>query len=167
MSKKIKTYVLTLSTAFPVGHSRAGQPTYFKEKVTAKEFPAIIEHGHGHSTIINGRKLHTIRANYPLWEARFREIQRGEAVLSIRQWSGAPYRSKQVEIARLSREDGIGIQRLTLADLINPTYIGVHRVDLPSLAFNDGLNYGDWHEWFKGYDLSQPLAIIHFTKYRY
>lgn len=167
MSKKIKTYVLTLSTAFPVGHSRAGSPTYFKEKVTAKEFPVIIEHRHGHSTIINGRKLHTIRANYPLWEARFTEIQRGEAVLSIRQWSGAPYRSKQVEIARLSSEDGIGIQLLKLADLTNPTCINGRQVDLPSLAFNDGLNYGDWQEWFKGYDLSQPLAIIHFTKYRY
>lgn len=167
MSKKIKTYVLTLSTAFPVGHSRAGSPTYFKEKVTAKEFPVIIEHSAGHSTIINGRKLHTIRANYPLWEARFREIQRGEAVLSIRQWSGAPYRSKQVEIAQLSSEDGIGIQLLKLADLTNPTYINGQQVDLLSLAFNDGLNYRDWQEWFKEYDLSQPLAIIHFTNYRY
>lgn len=164
---KIKTYVLTLSTVFPVGHSRAGSPTYFKEKVTAKEFPVIIEHRHGHSTIINGRKLHTIRANYPLWEARFTEIQRGEAVLSIRQWSCAPYRSKQVEIARLSSEDGIGIQLLKLTDLTNPTCINGRQVDLPSLAFNDGLNYGDWQEWFKGYDLTQPLAIIHFTKYRY
>ncbi len=167
MSNKIKTHVLTLSKTFPVGHSRAGQPTYFKEKVTSKEFPVIIEHGHGYSTIFNGRKLHTIRANFPLWFERFKEIQRGEAVLSIRQWSGAPYRSKQVEIARLTAEDGIGIQKVFLNDLNSPAYIDGHKVDLFSLAFNDGLNFGDWQDWFKGYDLSQPLVVIHFTKFRY
>lgn len=25
----------------------------------------------------------------------------------------------------------------------------------------------DWVEWFGGYDPSKPLAIIHFTKFRY
>ena len=39
-------------------------------------------------------KLHTIRANYPLWEKRIKDIQEGHAVLSVRQWSGKPYRSK-------------------------------------------------------------------------
>jgi len=32
---------------------------------------------------------------------------------------------------------------------------------------NDGLTSNDWLEWFKNYDLSQTLAIIHFTKFRY
>ena len=27
--------------------------------------------------------------------------------------------------------------------------------------------YDDFKEWFKGYDLSKPMAIIHFTAFRY
>ena len=35
------------------------------------------------------------------------------------------------------------------------------------LANNDGLTLRDWCAWFKDYDLSKPLAIIQFTKFRY
>lgn len=35
------------------------------------------------------------------------------------------------------------------------------------LARNDGLTLEDWREWFRGYDLSKPMAVIHFTKFRY
>jgi hypothetical protein len=41
------------------------------------------------------------------------------------------------------------------------------RETLENIAVNDGLSYEDWREWFKDYDLSKPLAIIQFTKYRY
>lgn len=78
MEKK-KTYVLMLSEFFPKTHNKAGMPTEFKEKV------------------LNKKKIHTIRANFPLWEKRIKEVQEGRAVLSIRQWTGEPYRSKQVE----------------------------------------------------------------------
>ena len=36
--------------------------------------------------------------------------------------------------------------------------------NIEDLAKHDGLSFEDWREWFKGYDLSEPLAIIHFTK---
>lgn len=51
-------------------------------------------------------------------------------------------------------------------------YIGSFECDIleitnEDLAHNDGLSTDDFKEWFRGYDLSQPLAIIHFTKFRY
>ena len=150
-------YVITLSQVFPVTHNRSGEPTGFKDKFLA----AIKQDG-------EWWKLHTIRANYELWKKRFEKIEKGEACLCIRQWTGKPYRSKQFEIARLTREDGIGIERLTFDRgphlLPNVDY---KPVGVGNLANNDGLSLDDWKEWFKGYDLSKPLAIIHFTKFRY
>lgn len=117
-------------------------------------------------------KLHTIRANYPLWAKRFEQINRGEACLSIRLWTGKPYASKQVEIARLTKEDGIGIQKLTFdnndIEAFNlPEINDDHTWQLEDIAENDGLDIFSWLDWFKDYDLSQPMAIIHFTKFRY
>lgn len=145
----MKTYVITLSEKFPTKHQRKGQETAFGR------------------SFLNGKKIHTIRANFPLWEKRIAQIQKGEAVLSVRQWTGKPYQSKQVEIARLTAEDGVGIQELKLTDLSRPTTINGQRIELPLLAQNDGLSFNDWFNWFIGYDLSKPLAIIHFTKFRY
>ena len=158
----MKTYVLTLSQNFPVTHSKAGQPTFFKDKMHA-----AITHNDEY-----WNKLHTIRANYPLWKKRFEQINRGEACLSIRQWTGKPYASKQVEIARLTKEDGIGIQMLTFynndIDQFNlPEINNDHTWHLEDIAENDGLDIFSWLDWFKDYDLSQPMAIIHFTKFRY
>lgn len=78
----MKTYVLTLSKVFPKTHKRAGEPTDFELLFKDNNY---------------FDKIHTIRANYPLWKQRISEIQAGRAVLSVRQWTGNPYRSKQVE----------------------------------------------------------------------
>ena len=154
-------YVITLSQVFPVTHKRAGEPTGFKD--------AFLQ---GQEDIFEG-KFHTIRANYELWSKRFEKIEKGEAFLSIRQWTGKPYRSKQVEIARLTKENGIGIQKLCFhkdgdgnRSLILFTIDGKPE-NILFLAKNDGLSFEDWKEWFKGYNLSKPLAIIQFTKFRY
>lgn len=151
----MKTYVITLSRNFLAKHSKAGEPTNFKEK------------------FLKGEKVHTIRANYSLWEKRIGEVEDGKAVLSIRQWTGKPYRSKQVEIARLTAKDGVGIQKLSFdkdKDGVSSFKffdIDGRCFDRKTLANNDGLSLEDWEEWFRGYDLSKPLAIIHFTKFRY
>lgn len=144
----MKTYVLTLSKTFPKSHKRFGEETLFRDK-------------------FKKTKLHTIRANFGLWEKRFNEIKEGKAKLSIRQWSGSPYKSKQEEIAFLSIEDGIGIQELKMIDLFRPCTINGHKTELPLLASNDGLSFNDWYEWFKRYDLSSSLVVIHFTDFRY
>ena len=153
----MKTYVITLSQNFPAMHKQAGKPTNFKEK------------------FLRGEKIHTIRANYPLWEKRIKEVQDGRAVLSVRQWTGKPYRSKQVEITTLTAEDEIGVQTARIVAGIylkiifgeNFEHYFVSEEELTLLAKNDGLSLEDWKEWFRSYDITNPLAIIHFTKFRY
>ena len=157
----MKTYVVMLSEKFPKGHKKAGITTGFAKLLDIGiNTPAYALH-------LRKRKIHTIRANYPLWEQRISEIQAGRAVLSVRQWEGKPYRSKQVEIRILTAKDGVGIQMLKMIDLFRPAIINGNKVELPVLAANDGLSFNDWYEWFKAYDLNKPLAIIHFSEFRY
>ena len=171
---KEKIYVITLSRVFPVTHSRAGQPTNFRAafnnaQMCAKCRKKALGMCCG-ECVVGYLKLHTIRTNYDLWAQRFEKIERGEACLSVRQWTGKPYASKQVEISRLTREDGIGLQRLTFDfdELDRPRIKGAElNPSAKDLARNDGLSYEDWRDWFKGYDLSKPLEIIHFTPFRY
>lgn len=149
----MKTYYLTLSKMFPKGHRSEGKPTNFEEKVK------------------NGVKFHTIRANYEFWRERFEKIKKGEACLSIRQWVGTPYGrgSTQREIARLTKDDGIGLQMLEFRyDNIYLPIIDDRCMYYPSeIAEKDGLSVEDWLDWFKDYDLSKPMAIIHFRNWRY
>lgn len=162
-ASKVRTYNLMLSNVFPVTHAKAGEETHFRE------FLGLALQGMG----VIGGKFHTIRANYELWRKRFDEIMRGEAILSVRQWTGKPYRSKQRLIRNFTKDDGIGIQRLDFenGDIYQVNVDGkkFEPTDetLRNIAINDGLSYDDWREWFKGYDLTKPLAIIQFTKYRY
>lgn len=146
----MKTYVLTLSKSFLKGHPKSGLPTYFQEKLA------------------KGEKLHTIRGNYPFWQKRVQDIQEGKACLSVRQWTGEAYKSPQIEILRLTKENYIGVQKLHLHTLNQSATIDDNiKIELPDLAKNDGLSFNDWYYWFRGYVLNQPMAIIHFTNFRY
>ncbi len=163
MKKKVRTYIITLSKVFPVTHEHAGEETFFREKL------ALGLQGRG----VKGGKFHTIRANYEYWRGIFDEILRGEAILSVRQWSGRPYRSKMIKIIDFTKDDGIGLQRLDFenGDIFQVNIDGQKfaptEETLRNIAANDGLSYEEWREWFKDYDLSHPLAIIQFTQYRY
>ncbi len=157
----MKTYVLTVSRHFPAKHPKAGVSTFF---------PAKIMNGQGADNYVPQpeKKIHTIRANYDLWAKRAEEINAGRAVLSIRYWSDKPYRSNQVEFCVLNR---IGVQKLTFSSqwfnsmLVDGEYCFA---DIEtSIAKNDGLSFDDFAAWFKGYDLSKPMSIIHFTDFRY
>ncbi len=153
-----KKIVITLSRVFPTTHSRKGQPTGFKEKLAS------------------GCKLHTIRGNFDQWNAIAEKMQRGGYCLSIRQWSGRPYNSPQVEIARLDQP--IGIQRIELHyhsenDTITARIDGREWIDADcyEIAKNDGLNTTDFKEWFFGRHPKEDKVfhgvIIHFTDFRY
>lgn len=156
-SKKVmkKTYVLMLSQSFPTKHPRSGNPTGFRKK------------------FLSGEKRHTIRANFPLWAKRIHEVQQGEAVISVRQWEARPYFSRQITIGCLTAESGTGIQKLTFqldrdgCASFNFFDIDGKYPELKELAANDGLSVDDWKEWFRGYDFSQPMAVIQFGKFRY
>ena len=162
----MKTYVITLSRNFPAKHPRKGEPTNFDTQLLNAVLSA-------HNMSIGfpqvGMKLHTIRGNYELWSKRFEQIEAGNAVLSIRCWTGKPYNSKQIEICKLTREDGIGLQMLEFYNgcLQQPILSSGMTIRAESLAKNDGLSFESWKYWFKSCDLSKPLAIIHFTKFRY
>ena len=164
--KGMTTYYLTLSQVFPKDLPNAGKPTDFEAA-----FLAGLRHTLGEKHPCKYPKLHTIRANYDFWRKRFEKIAAGEACLSIRQWVGKPYAkgSKQREIARLTCNDGIGIQKMTVAGITawHPIFVNGNSVNTEDLAHNDGLEKADWCNWFADYDLTEPLAVIHFTKYRY
>lgn len=179
----MKTYIIMLSRKFPKGHRKEGKPTFFKEKFLFGQqcqfcSPKDINADNPEcDTCLRNcfpEKYHTIRANYNLWAKRFEEIERGEACISVREWTDKPYRSPQIEIARLTREHGIGLQKLTFRQVEYQCVTGKPRLNgfepcFPDsvLAANDGLPLIDWLSWFSKYDHTKPMAIIHFTKFRY
>lgn len=167
----MKTYVITLSVSFMAKHPRAGEPTFFKEKLlNVLEKRNYIDVREDWNLIrITSRKKHTIRTNYSLWKKRIDEVTKGEAVLSIRQWTGKPYASKQMEIARLTKEDGVGIQKLTFKENLwyEPIIDECYEAHIETLASNDGLGWNDWFHWFKDAPKDCEYAIIHFSKFRY
>lgn len=155
MKKKI---IISISRVFPVTHSRRGKPTSFAEKITS------------------GSKLHTIRSNYDQWKLNAEKTESGKYYLSIRQWSGRPYHSPQVECLQIFNP--ISVQRLELRyhadnDTITAKIDGREWLDADcyTIAKNDGLSVQDFKEWFFG---QHPKAdkvfygvIIHFTDFRY
>lgn len=181
----MKTYVLTVSRYFPTTHKRKGEPTYFVEKILA----CMAESTKGDFKIPNGidynwyeyygaiLKLHTIRASYDLWAKRIKEVQEGKAILSIRYWSGRPYHKdengiSQVEVCKLDKDSGIGVQKIEFPrpDFHFPIidgWQGKPCVTPEVIAKNDGLPLDDFKEWFRKSDFSKPMAIIHFTSFRY
>lgn len=155
---KIKTYVITLSKNFMKGHPKAGQPTNFKEK------------------FLSGEKIHTIRGNYELWKKRLDEVRDRKAILSIRQWEGMPYKSKQIEIAKITSVSCCGVQHISLhKPNQDQIYWQVNdrktNVTLEEVANNDGLEIEDFRRWFipkkEAKEFYFEGAIIHFTPFRY
>lgn len=144
--QKLKTYVLTTSKVFMKDHPRAGEPTGFRE------------------AILLGRKIHTIRSG-DYWEKVVREVNRGNAFLSIREWTGRPYTSKQDEYQRFYKLgwEPIEIDRCGVIS-INGFYT---EHDLEFIAGNDGLSEVDMHSWFKMGQKEFAGGIIHFTDFRY
>lgn len=160
--------VITLSRTFPAGHPKAGQPTYFVEKVWRSLtdggmsiFGELMEcqkqydhrEGANHEIVsIMGftPKHHTMRAG-----KRWKD---GE-MASLRVWSGKPYNSGQIEIApdvklkvkdvEISKEgylriDGESISHITLC----------HHI-----VTNDGLTMNEFTAWFKKLPFSGQLLI--------
>lgn len=87
-------------------------------------------------------------------------------MLSLRYWSGKPYKSKQVEFKKFFKTDGIGLQKAERMD--NALYATIDNkiVDWGDIAKNDGLSFLDFCDWFSK-PISQPMAVIHFTNFRY
>lgn len=150
---------IVLSKAYPTAHKRRGEPTNFATK------------------LINNEKLHTIRNNYDLWAVNAEKMQTGKYVLSVRQWSGIPRRSKQREV--YSTEEAIVVERIAMkysADndsisvCIENRYLSADEIE--QLAKNDGTTVDDFKDWFfakqrNKKDATYNGVIVHFTNFRY
>lgn len=141
--------VITFSRTFPSYHPKAGQPTYFVEKVVkslhkqgVKPFDVNCDFSEEMYHIIDP-KHHTIRAGH-----RFKV---GEW-FSPRVWSGRPYNSKQIQFA-----PDIQVNRQWDFDLINGKVIigGLFHCSvkeeekIEAFACNDGLSAQDLLDWFQ------------------
>jgi hypothetical protein len=164
----MKTFVLMVAKTFPASHPRAGQPTNFEEKINSINcdlpFPPF------------NPKIHTIRANYELWKKRIDQVKAGKAFISVRQWEGKPYRSKQLECFRFYG-DRIGIQKLEEDGMFYRIDGKYGKFNLLTFSKNDGLSFVDFIHWFpikcKKKQITEPkrfenpMAIIHFTNFKY
>ena len=146
--KKRKCYQLMVSKVFLKGMPNEGEETGFVRKI--------------HS----GDKKHTIRTNYEYWEYMFDQIQQDRAYLSVRYWSGKPYRSKHVIVKDFYKKDGIGLEKLEFTNNGAKINGRSNLVDLSDLAENDGLSYKQLLTWFKE-EQNKALPLIHFTSMRY
>ena len=163
--KKIKTYRIPISRVFPAKHPRAGEETFFRDKIYC--LITLMPDNE------DFKKLHTIRANYSLWKKRIDDVNAGESVLVLYEWTGKPYRSNTNEIVRFDKDSGIGVQKAVIGfqdDIVSVEIVENHKSNYYSvskLAENDGLSLEDFRAWFKGYDRSKPMAIIQFTNFKY
>jgi len=174
--KKIVRYRLGVSRVFPATHPRKGEETNFDKKIHLTLMRIKSPGLSIKATTQEGEelcpKIHTIRANYPLWERRMKKVQAGEAVIELYYWQGKPYDSKQIVFAILDKDSGCGVQKLEFlnGNFSDPVIMESQSnpyLTREALAKNDGLSLEDFKAWFKGYDLSKPMAIIQFTEFRY
>lgn len=167
-----------ISTKYPAYHPKAGQDTYFDIKLKnglSGHNEALLSYYdkdcNKTKMFITGRKIHTIRANYTLWSERIKKVQDGKAVLSIRIWRGQPYKSKQREIVRITKDNHPAVEfvmfgKETAEVSERLSALKSYAVSLEELANNDGLTIEDFKDWFKNKSIFIG-AIIHFTPFRY
>lgn len=142
---------ITFSRQYPSYHPKAGQPTYFIEKIwnsiawdkgiPEQEFPIPYHIGIDMRST-DEKKHHTIRAGHR-WKA-------GDW-FSPRVWSGKPYRSKMIQFA-----PEIQVVKTWDIDIHGTDWYldGRHEyttgwdISKETIAGNDGLNLTDFYDWF-------------------
>jgi hypothetical protein len=172
----MKAVVLLSKTFFPQ-HPKAGEKTDFRSKiansVVCKDCDDACDICEHYGSKGRGRKIHTCRKNYAYWQDKIDRLKEVGGVLSVRQWTGNPYRSTQERIIDIPAKI-VGVQKLTIEygkQKFIPR-IDNEVVHLPDLARNDGLDTYDFIDWFKPVFEKEKkeileFAIIHFTDFRY
>lgn len=165
--------VLTFSRFFPAYHPRKGEPTFFVEKINKS---LGWEHGipFGDETEAHFKNL-GIEYSHEIYKnslPKFHTIRSGNRwkvgdKFSPRVWSGAPYKSKQIEIA-----PPIEVKKVWEFKFIPKTWIDESSIEISGrkieapefnlLAMNDGLSTYDLLYWFgEGKEMStkrKPFA---------
>lgn len=155
--------VLTFSRHFPKGHPKAGRPTGFVEKVLynlvnrkvytkskavewARETGIDDEHPMCYIDTFDQYdcvypKAHTVRGG-----SRFSP---GD-MASLRVWSGAPYRSKQVEFAQVEVKTvwPVEIYATEFIFELKVNGVALDKEGQERVANNDGLSLIDFYNWF-------------------
>lgn len=144
---------ILFSQVFPSYHPKAGKPTFFVEKIWklleekhGSDFlgtmpEKLVLHPHETSETLFA-KSHTIRAGY-----RWKENE----YFSPRVWSGPPYRSRQIIIAK-----DLLIRNIWTIQILPTTEIFIQgqpygfygSPDMEKLALHDGLTPEDFQAWF-------------------
>jgi hypothetical protein len=147
--------VITFSRVFPSYHPRAGEPTYFVEKIWTSldivteglHFSSLPEHevlsaarGHYYENDELNPKHHTIRAGHRWKEGDW---------FSPRVWSGKPYNSKQIQFAPDIQIKKIYSFSIGLAACYIDQQRWVDKDFIAKVAGNDGLEYNDFLKWFQ------------------
>jgi len=151
--------VMIVSRNFPKHHKRAGESTMFVEKIwESLGYPKRITMNGLEQEFYNWNKVkhqymmkhHTIMSGFS------RKV--GEKI-SLRIWSGKPYRSKQITIY-----DDIEIKKIYNIEIMT-TEDGVFFVinnvirNINTISNNDGLNYKDLLSWF----VDDPKYNLYFS----
>lgn len=151
--------VRTFSRSFPKGHPKAGQPTYFVEKVWQSLYNLGLSYGgkfleqelenFSNPSHFISPKHHTIRAG--------NHFKVGDK-FSPRVWSGNPYSSKQIIIA-----PDIEVKKVWTFEMIPALFLDEcqYLIDaniipqniFDELAKNDGLSTIDFANWFCGSEI--------------
>lgn len=142
--------VIIVSRTFPGYHPKAGQSTYFVDKILSgipfrnwgrvpdeiDQYPERVKRFRP--------KLHTIRAGNR-WKV-------GD-MASLRYWSGRPYHSKQVEFAEVEIKKVWPIRIYTDNNIEIQTdprfWTSLSMVKFQAICKNDGLTESDFYRWFK------------------
>ena len=141
----MKTFVLTFSKKFPSHHTRKGEATNFIDKLLTKT------------------KTTTIRGNEKRWRKIRREVNEGRAFLSLRYWSDKPYRSKQVEFARVYE---MATHRVFITNSHNGFEMSINGVCSDNCAINhivkrEGFDTeADFTDWFTAEEFSGVMIEL-------
>ncbi|MND76074.1 hypothetical protein D3C80_677110 [compost metagenome] len=151
--------VITFSRQFPAYHPKAGEPTYFVEKIwkylyVNGECPDLLNSFINDYIALNidvfkgynniSRKFHTIRSG-KRWKA-------GD-MFSPRVWSGKPYNSNMITIApdiEIKKVWDFEIDENDTVFINGQVYACTSSFSkLEELAKNDGLTLSDFIDWLK------------------
>ena len=118
--KKMKTYYIMFSRVFPDTYYKTGD-TNFKQ------------------LILEGIKTSTIRENLDFWKPRINKVQQGQAILSLREWTGKPLRSAQREFTQITQDDHLAIDPVRIHHAPGKASVWVGDDEIGNI-FHHGLN---------------------------
>lgn len=160
--------VITFSRFFPAYHPRAGQPTYFEERICRSIwdnklivdidevfFPEIMKRFTVNVAAGYPPKHHTIRAG--------KRFKQGD-MFSPRVWSGKPYNSKQIQFApnmEVKKVWDFGIAKVNDGMLSSYEMFVNEKLTRKGadIIKNDGLEYNDFCDWFKMDSAKKVIAF--------